>query len=123
MSNALDAAHAARLCALARADRHRPSLFRGAVRVGDDRHPERVRWRASIRTGGRIVRLGTFPNARTAGVVYDLALMTLGFPPVNFTEAEYRTVPPSGSLEDALRVVRARLGLPDASGLPNYRQH
>jgi hypothetical protein len=34
--------------------------------------------------------------------------MALGFPPVNFTETEYRTVPPGGFLDEAFRVVRSR---------------
>ncbi|SHG33128.1 hypothetical protein SAMN02745157_4036 [Kaistia soli DSM 19436] len=90
-------------------DRH---PFRGAFRIVDADQPEPKLWLAAIRTGGRTVRLGWFADPFRAGIAHDLALLNLGLPPVNFSNAHYRAVPAEHTAT-GLRTIRERLGLAD----------
>jgi hypothetical protein len=110
ISNALTASHADRLRALKRRDLTRASRFRGVSRKVR-RGPLRIRWRTAIAEGNRFSELGTFKHEWQAAAVYDTALIALGYPPVNFTEASLRSASPPGSFEHALAYVRERLRL------------
>jgi len=63
------------------------------------------RWRATIRDarlrGGRAISLGTYSHPRGAAHLYDIALMALGFDPVNFDRAAYFDYAPPQHLEAA----------------------
>lgn len=76
------------------------------VRAVPSADPSRApRWRATIRDarlqGGRAISLGIFTDQRGAAHAFDIALMALGFAPVNFDRAGYFDYAPPPLLEGA----------------------